>query len=146
MPESAPADPGVTGAAPRPAGLPSLLRYAAVGVVATLAHYAVLVAAVEGLHWPAWFASGFGAVVGAQVAYAGNRWFTFAHRGAVARSWPRFQATAALGALFGMAIVALAVRIGVHYLIGQVVATLAAMLVTYAVNRWWTFATTPHRG
>jgi putative flippase GtrA len=122
-----------------------LLRYGVVGALATAAHYTLLVIAVEGWHWPAWCGSGAGAVLGAQLAYAGNRWFTFGHRGAIGASWPRFQATAALGAGAGMAIVAGGVHLGLHYLEAQVLATLAAMLLTYAVNRRWTFGSTPAR-
>ena len=116
-----------------------LVRYGLVGAVATVVHYAVLVAAVEAAGWTAPLGSGLGAVVGAQVAYAGNRWFTFAHRGEVGASWPRFQATALAGALVGMAIVAGGMRLGLHYLAAQAVATLAALLLTFAVNRAWTF-------
>ncbi len=116
-----------------------LARYSAVGAVATAAHYAVLALAVELGAWPAWIASGVGAVVGAQVAYAGNRWFTFAHAGPVQQSWPRFQATALLGALWGMAVVAVGVQLGLHYLAAQLLATATALLLTFAVNRWWTF-------
>ena len=116
------------------------IRYSAVGVLATAAHYLVLIACVELAHWPAYLGSGIGAVVGAQVAYAGNRWFTFAHAGAIAASWPRFQITAVIGALLGMAIVAAGVRLGVHYLIAQVVATLASLVLTFLINRRWTFA------
>ena len=115
------------------------IRYTAVGAVATVAHYLLLVLCVEYGGWPAFAASGLGAVLGAQVAYAGNRWFTFAHRGAVGASWPRFMLTALLGALLGMAIVALGVRFGVHYLIAQVIATLASLVLTFAINRAWTF-------
>ena len=115
------------------------IRYTAVGAFATAVHYGVLVGCVEGLGWPAPLGSGLGAVVGAQVAYAGNRSFTFAHRGAIGASWPRFQATALVGALLGMAIVALGVRWGVHYLLVQVVATLTSLLLTFAINRVWTF-------
>lgn len=121
----------------------SLARYAAIGVLATGVHYGLLIAVVEWAQWPAWLGSGLGAVVGAQVAYAGNRAFTFGHRGAIAASWPRFQLTALLGAAVGMVLVALAVRAGWHYLLGQVIATLTAMLLTYAVNRHWTFAASP---
>ena len=115
------------------------MRYTAVGAVATAAHYALLVWCVERGGWPAFAASGLGAALGAQVAYLGNRWFTFAHRGAVRASWPRFQATALLGALLGMGIVALGVRLGVHYLIAQVMATLTSLVITFAINRHWTF-------
>ena len=115
------------------------IRYTAVGVIATALHYLLLVLCVERFGWPAYLASGFGAVAGAQVAYAGNRWFTFAHRGEVSASWPRFQATAVIGALLGMAVVALGVRRGVHYLIAQVTATLTSLVLTFAINRAWTF-------
>ena len=74
------------------------------------------------------------------MAYAGNRWFTFAHTGAVRASWPRFQATALIGALLGVAVVALGVRLGVHYVIAQVVATLLSLMLTFGINRVWTFA------
>lgn len=114
-------------------------RYTLVGAIATAVHYLALVACVEFGHWPAWLGSGLGATVGAQVAYAGNRWFTFAHRGEISASWPRFMATALLGALLGMAIVALGVRLGVHYLIAQMLATLAGLVLTFAINRAWTF-------
>lgn len=116
-----------------------LVHYAAVGSVATGIHYLVLVAGVEWAGWPAWLASGAGAVVGAQVAYLGNRCLTFAHRGPIGASWIRFQATAAVGAFSGMVIVALAVRLGLHYLAGQVLATGASLLLTFAINRRWTF-------
>ena len=114
-------------------------RYTLVGAVATALHYLVLVACVEWAHWPAWTGSGLGATLGAQLAYAGNRWFTFAHRGEIGASWPRFMVTALVGALLGMAIVALGVRLGLHYLIAQVIATLTGLVLTFAINRAWTF-------
>jgi len=123
-----------------------LLRYAVVGAAATAAHYALLVAAVEWGRWPAWQASGAGAVLGAQVAWLGNRAFTFMHRGAPAASWWRFQIVAVLGAAAGMAIVASAVALGVHYLAGQVLATVVVLLGTYAFNARWSFAARPGRG
>ena len=115
------------------------IRYTAVGAVATALHYALLVLCVERFGWPAWLASGVGAVAGAQLAYAGNRWFTFAHQGDVRASWPRFQATALMGALLGMAVVALAVRLGLHYVLAQMLATGLSLVLTFAVNRVWTF-------
>jgi len=115
------------------------LRYVGVGAVSTASHYAVLVACVELGHWPAWLASGVGAVVGAQVAFVGNRHFTFGHAGAVGPAWLKFMSTAGAGALLGMAVVALGVALGWHYLAAQVAATLCSLLLTYAVNRAWTF-------
>ncbi len=116
-----------------------LMRYAMVGAIATAVHYLLLVLLVEGAGWPPFAATGAGAVLGAQVAYAGNRWFTFAHRGPLAASWWRFQSTAVIGAGVGMAVVALGVHLGLYYLLAQVAATGLSMLLTYAVNRRWSF-------
>jgi putative flippase GtrA len=121
------------------AALPAWLRYAAVGVVATAAHYLLLWTAVERGHWPPPLAAGAGAALGAQIAFVGNRWFTFVHRGPWLPAWWRFQATALLGGATSMGVVALGGVVGLHYLLAQVVATLLAMALTYAVNRHWAF-------
>ena len=115
-------------------------RYTAIGAGATAVHYAALTALVEWAHWPAWMASGLGACIGAQMAFLGNRKFTFGHQGDAGSAWLKFMGTAGLGALLGMAIVALGVAAGAHYLIAQAVATLCSLLLTYAVNRRWTFS------
>ncbi len=114
-------------------------RYTAVGALATAVHYGVLVLAVEAAGWPAYVGSGLGAVVGAQVGYFGNRRYTFAHRGAISASWPKFQGTAVLGALFGMAVVATGVHLGLYYLLAQVIATGLGLLLAFAINRVWSF-------
>lgn len=115
-------------------------RYAAVGAVATAAHYAILVVAVEaGLLAPP-RAAAIGAWIGAQVAFAGNAAFTFPGSGARLGGWLRFQITAVVGALLSYALVALGVRLGLHYLLAQVVATLINLAVTFEINRRWSFA------
>ena len=117
-----------------------LLRYGAIGVLATAVHYALLGAAVELGHWRPALAAGVGAAVGAQVAFVGNRWFTFAHRGPWPSSWWRFQGTALIGVGASSALVALGGLIDVHYLVAQVVATALAIGLTFAINRRWAFA------
>jgi putative flippase GtrA len=118
----------------------SFLRYVLVGGVATASHWALLVLLVEVREVPAWLGSGAGAVLGAQVAFIGNRRYTFGHAGPTWPAWWRFMGTAAAGAVIGMAIVAAGVALGGHYLLAQSVATLGVMLLTFAVNRWWTFS------
>jgi putative flippase GtrA len=118
----------------------ALLRYAAVGVAATAAHWALLVLLVEGPGLPAWLGSGAGAVLGAQMAFFGNRRLTFDHRGALWPAWWRFMGTALLGGAFGMAVVGAGVTLGWHYLLAQAVATVLVMLLTFGVNSVWTFA------
>ena len=121
------------------------LQYAAVGAVATAVHYAILVGLVEARLLTPPFAAALGAWVGAQVAFAGNAASTFRAHGATLRAWWRFQLTALFGALLTFALVALGVRLGVHYLPAQVVATLATLVVTFEINRRWSFASAPRR-
>ena len=116
------------------------LQYAAVGAVATAAHYAILVGLVEAGLLGAPRAAALGAWVGAQVAFAGNAAFTFRGAGASVRAWLRFQITAAVGALLSFALVAAGVRLGLHYLLAQIAATLVNLLVTFEINRRWSFA------
>jgi putative flippase GtrA len=122
------------------------LQYAAVGAVATAAHYAILVGLVEaGLLAPQ-RAAALGAWVGAQVAFTGNAAFTFRGSGARLGGWLRFQITAVIGAALSFALVAVGVRIGLHYLLAQIVATLINLVVTFEINRRWSFASpTPRR-
>ena len=117
------------------------LRYASVGALATAAHYAVLVALVEGGGLAPRFAAAIGAWVGAQVAFVGNARFTFGGAPMSVRSWFRFQVTAVIGAAISFSIVAAGVGLGLHYLIAQALATLLTLFVTYEINRRWSFAT-----
>ena len=118
---------------------PAWLRYVAVGVVATAAHYLLLWLAVELWLWPAWLAAGAGAALGAQVAFVGNRRFTFGHQGRWLPAWWRFQLTAVLGGVTSMVVVAGGTRLGLHYLLAQLCATLLAMGLTYGINKRWAF-------
>jgi putative flippase GtrA len=116
------------------------LQYAAVGAVATAAHYAILVGLVEAGLLGAPRAAALGAWVGAQVAFAGNAAFTFRGAGASVGAWLRFQITAVVGTLLSFALVGAGTRLGVHYLLAQIAATLVNLLVTFEINRRWSFA------
>lgn len=115
------------------------LRYTAVGAVATALHWATLVLLVERAAWaPAW-ASGAGALLGAQWAFWGNRYCTFQHRGPWLTAWARFHATAGAGALVGMGVVAAGAAAGWPYLLAQALATGLVLVLGFAVNQAWTF-------
>ena len=119
----------------------SLARYAGVGVVATGAHYAVLGLLVELVGVAAAPAAMLGAVVGALVAYLGNRRLTFAEQATPhAKALPKFAAVALVGAVANGAIVGVGVWVGLHYLVAQVAATVIVMALTYHANRVWTFS------
>ena len=116
------------------------LQYAAVGAVATAVHYAILFGLVEAHVLAPQRAAALGAWVGAQVAFAGNAALTFRAAGVTVGAWLRFQVTAVFGAVLSFALVAIGVRIGLHYLLAQMVATLINVVVTFEINRRWSFA------
>ncbi len=119
-----------------------ILRYALTGGLATALHYGVLLALVEGLHTAAPVAAAAGSLCGALLAYAGNRHFTFAGSTAPhGRALPRFALVALLGAALNGAIVWVGtVALGLHYLLAQMLATLAVLLFGFRLNKTWSFA------
>ncbi len=117
-----------------------LATYASVGAVATAVHYAILVGLVEAGGWRPVPATLCGYVVGGVVAYVLNRRHTFASDRPHAEAGWRFAATAFLGFCITFLLMSLFVeRLGASYLLAQLVTTVLAMFVTFAVNRRWTF-------
>lgn len=116
-------------------------RFLLVGGLATLLHYAILIALVRASAVDAVTASTVGFSVSAIANYAVNRRFTFGSEVAHSRAFPRFV-TVALG---GLAINAAAVWLiatiaGFHYMFAQVVATMTTLAWNFSCNRMWTFA------
>jgi len=117
-----------------------LATYATVGVGATLAHYAILIALVEGGEWRAVPATLCGYVVGGGVAYLLNRRHTFASDRPHAEATWRFALVAFAGFCVTYVLMSLFVdRWSAPYLPAQMVTTVLAMFVTFALNRRWTF-------
>ena len=120
--------------------LPQFVRYAGAGVIGTAAHYAVLVALVQGAGTAVVAASTAGAIAGAAVNYLLNHRFTFASRESHGRALPRFAVVAAAGiALNALVLAGMLALVGPHYLVAQVAATLAVLVAGYIANRAWTF-------
>lgn len=120
------------------------LRFLAVGGASTALHYAVLVAAVEGFGWPAVLATAAGFLAGAVLNYQLNRRLSFGSRRGHREALPRFIAMVALGTLLNSLLLQAALIAGLHYLPGQVLATLLVLFFNYLVLRHWVFpATTP---
>lgn len=118
----------------------ALFLYSLVGAVATSAHYLVLLILVELLHFAPPLASAIGALVGAFLAYIGNRIYTFKSSAKHYQSLPRFFIVAAIGAMLNGAIVALGTEyFGFHYMVSQVIATLLVLLITFQFNKTWAF-------
>ena len=116
------------------------MRYAAAGAVGTLAHYAVLLGLVEGRHVTPTVGTTLGFATGAGVNYALNHRLTFQSAQKHRVALPKFLTIAALGLLVNGTIVTVGVRwLGLHYFIPQLAATGTVLLITFFLNRAWTF-------
>lgn len=115
------------------------LRFAAVGAVATVVHYAVLIAMTElGSADPVW-ATVCGFLVGALVSYTLNRLYTFAAKPAFGKGLAKYLLVIAIGAVINAGIVAAFVGAGFHYMIGQVIATGLVLIWNFAGARLLVF-------
>ena len=119
---------------------PRFLRYAGAGAVGTAVHYSTLIALVQaGIATPV-VGSTLGATGGALVNYALNHRYTFGSRRAHVQALPRFAAVAAAGIVLNAAVLAALLAVfSSHYLLAQVVATLAVLAFGFVANRRWTF-------
>ena len=122
------------------------IRYGLTGAIATIIHYLVLLLLVESFAIQPWIATGIGAICGAVVSYIGNRQFTFVNQVlnnqiSNSKALPRFFVIAALGAaLNSLLILLMTDYYNLYYFAAQVIATIIVLMVTYHLNRHWTFA------
>ena len=120
------------------------MRFASVGVVGTIAHYAVLIAIVEIFNGQAILGSSVGFVVGAAVNYALNYHYTFESDKRHRETLPKFYFVAALGFLINGVIIFLFAHIGgINYLLTQVFATGVVLVWGFGANYLWTFVEKP---
>ncbi|AZC37504.1 GtrA family protein [Pseudomonas chlororaphis] len=117
-----------------------LPRYLLVGALATLSHYGVFLLALE--LTTQLTASLLGAALGTAISYQGNRRWTFARRNQATRPWQllRFCLTA-LAYNLGNALLMLVLlnQWPGSPLFMQMLSTASLTLMTYWINRTWTF-------
>ncbi len=117
------------------------IKYCTAGGFSTLIHYLTFILAIKILCWPAWQATLLGATIGALTAYLLNYHYTFSSKIAHARILPKFLITAGLGVIIQTLIVAgLSQHWHLHYMLAQIIATGAGLILTFIINRFWTFA------
>ena len=116
------------------------IRFAAVGAVGTLAHYALLLTLVEGFGASPLVGATAGFVLGAVVNYTLSRLLVFDTDRAHTEALPRFFAVATIGLVWTALLMKLFVDVlGLHYLLAQLVTTALLLLWHYAGNAVWTF-------
>ncbi len=123
---------------------PQFLSFATVGAIGTAAHYATLITGVSLGLGPV-SASAIGCTVGAIVNYALNYHVTFGSRSTHRYSVPRFALIAATSLLLNTGLMAIGVRLGLHYLIAQIVATSVVLCCNFLMSRIWAFSDRPRR-
>ena len=117
-------------------------NYILVGLVATAAHYGVLVGLVESGVLASVPATLAGYLTGGVVSYRLSRRHAFSsdrpHQEAV---W-RFALVACVGfVVTGFLMALLHEQWGLHYMLAQVIVTCLIMLWSFVANRLWTFKT-----
>jgi len=114
-------------------------RFAAVGVVGTAVHYAVMLALIALANVSPVVGTCAGFLVSLGASYALNRLWTFDKRPPWARGFATYFLVCAVGLAINMGIVALAIGAGVHYMLGQVVATFVALFWNFLSSRFIVF-------
>lgn len=124
-----------------------VVRFAVVGVSATLTHVVLVLVQVEsGLLEP--LAANVVAFSAALfVTYIGNHKWTFGLAGAHRRHFPRFIVIATLGLALNQAIVYLIVKVlQWDYRISLALVVTVVPAITFTLNRGWAFRHDPGRG
>lgn len=111
------------------------LRFAAVGAVATAAHYAVLIVLKELFHVPVLWATSIGYLVGAVVGYTLNRRFTFEANHRFTHGLAKYVAVGVVGLALNGAITTGLMGAGLYYLLAQMVATGVVLIWNFGAAR-----------
>ncbi|TVQ99149.1 MAG: GtrA family protein [Desulfovibrionales bacterium] len=119
--------------------LRQFLTFTGVGAIGTGIHYLTLILAVSGFGLAPTTGTGIGAAIGALTNYVLNRRITFRSTCRHCEAMPKFLITAASSLVLNVIIVGLLTHVGLHYLLAQVIATCAVLVVNYLVARFWIF-------
>ncbi len=116
------------------------IKYAGVGAIGTIVHYVALITLVEATSLAAYLCSFIGALLGAIVNYFLNYFFTFKSTTEHKTSAPRFFITALIAVIVNTGLMYLFSHVlAWNYLIAQIIVTGAVVLMTFEINRKWTF-------
>lgn len=118
------------------------LRFAAVGIAATLVHFLTVAVLIDGLGFPiASVANVMGVVAGSSVSYLGNCFWTFRAEGRHVARVVRFAVVYGLVFSLNGLIMLVATDIaGIPYMIPLTVSLCITPVLTFLLNRHWVFA------
>lgn len=117
------------------------LAFASAGAVGTAAHYFLLLILVMGWKADAVVASALGFLLGLSINYLLSHYWVFRSQKRHVETALKFLFIAGVGLGLNTGLMYLAVtKVGVHYLLAQLVATAVVLLWNFAGNHYWTFA------
>jgi putative flippase GtrA len=122
------------------AHLPQVLAFAGVGVVAAAVHFGLLIGLVELAGWAAVPATLMGYVGGGLVSYGLNRRHTYRSDRPHGEAGWRFAVVAGVG--FGLTWLSMALlhgRLGLQYVLAQVLTTGLVLVWSFLAHKVWTF-------
>ncbi len=115
-------------------------KYGIVGLIGTAVHYTTMAILIRVFSFEVVLASTCGAIAGALVNYVLNYFYTFRskkdHRDAIVKFW----LIAAIGWGINAGILAMnEYLVGINVIPAQLTATVVVFVVTFLMNRRWTF-------
>lgn len=114
-------------------------KFVAAGGAGTALHYVILVMLVSQFGVPAGSAAFVGATAGACTVYLINSRYTFDSQHSHARTLPRFALMALVGAVLNGMLVATLSATGLYFLLSQMIATVAILVINFIVSKLWIF-------
>ena len=120
-----------------------LFLYSLIGAIGTIGHYVILIVLVEIFVIAPVTATTFGFIVGALINYFLNYYLTFRSQKSHSEALFKFTVVAVVGAGINSLIMYLGTEFGaMHYIVAQVIATGIVLLLTFTINKLWTFSNT----
>ena len=113
--------------------------YLAVGLTAFAVDFGLLVLLREVVGAPIWLAATIGFWASLAVVFLTNKYVTFNARGSGHRQLVRYFTLLVVNYLATLGVIALAVRIGVGYQVGKVVAVAMTTVWNYFAYEFWVF-------
>ncbi len=118
-----------------------ITSFIGVGFIATAVHYTILFVLVEGADLGPVTASGIGAFFGGVTSYFLNKSVTFQSDASHKKAAPKFFLVASLAFAANLALMALfTLQWGVYYPIAQLITTGLIIIITFGLNKYWSFA------
>lgn len=116
----------------------SLIKYYAIGLIATLFHVVIVAVLIEKFSFDAGFANGIAFILATFFSYFMNTYWNFQTEMSFAVLC-RFWSVAALGCVLAVIISSIAAKLDFHYLIGIGMVMSVVPIISYLLHRNWTY-------